>query len=249
MVGLEPGRRAAASGWPAFWWFAAMVLVPAALAGVALLWPGPQLADDLRDRAASTLSAAGLGSVAVTIAGRDARLDAVPRGSELAAAAAVAGVTGIRDVQIGTATAPPLPGAHGTAPTAAVPAVPDAPGKLSAMARQVLTGRIAAAVAAAPITFDPDSAELTVPAAATVMQIALLLVGEPDATVAVDGYVADTPGPAETAQRLSESRAAAVTAALVEAGVERSRITATGRGDTRPLSTPAASRRVEISIP
>lgn len=244
MVGLDPGRRAAA-----FWWCAALILVPAVLAGVSLLWPGPQLADDLRNRAAGALSGAGLGSVTVSVAGRDARLDTVPRGSEQAAAAAVAGVNGIRDVQIGTAAAPPEPGPRGTVPTAALPDSPDGPGKLSTLARQVLTGRIAAAVAAEPITFAPDSAELTGPAAATVMHIALLLMGEPAAMVAVDGYVADTPGPAATAQELSDQRAATVTAALVEAGVERSRVTATGRGDTRPLNTPAASRRVEISVP
>lgn len=244
MVGIEPGRRA-----PVFWWFAAMLLVPALLAGVSLLWPGPQLADDLRNRAAATLAEAGMDTVTVTVAGRDARLDAVPSGSEEAAAAMVAGVGGIRDVQIGTATAPPQREPEGTAPTAAVPAVPGGQGKLSELSRQVLTGRITAAVIAAPVTFAADSAELTGPAATTVAQIAALLAGEPAAAVAVDGYVADTPGPAATAQRLSDERAAAVAAALAAAGVDRARITATGRGDTRPLSTPAASRRVEISVP
>ena len=62
------------------------------------------------------------------------------------------------------------------------------------------------------------------------------------------GYAADAPGPASVAQRLSEQRASVVADALVAEGVDRARIVALGRGAADPLGSPAASRRVEISL-
>jgi outer membrane protein OmpA-like peptidoglycan-associated protein len=229
------------------WWFGALVVVPAVLAGVALLWPAPQIADDLRARAEAALQGAGLSGVLVSVSGRDARLDAVPPGAERAALDAVAGVTGMREVVVESAAAPPVP--QGTAPTGALPTTPDDVTRQSTQARQALVDQIGGLVTAAPIVFPPDSAELAGPPAETVRRVAALLVAEPAAHVAVDGYVADTPGTPEEAQQLSDRRAAVVADQLVAAGVDRSRITATGHGATKPLATTAASRRVEISIP
>jgi len=62
----------------------------------------------------------------------------------------------------------------------------------------------------------------------------------------VAGYAADTPGPPQVAQRLSERRAQVVVDALVAAGVRRERLVVAGRGSADPLATPAQSRRVEI---
>jgi outer membrane protein OmpA-like peptidoglycan-associated protein len=229
------------------WWFAALIVVPAVLAGLGLLWPAPQIADDLRVRSEAALDGAGLGSVDVSVSGRDVRLDAVPAGAEQAALAAAGGVTGIREIVVGSAAVPPAP--PGTAPTGALPTTPDDVARLSAEARQALIDRVGGIVAAAPIVFPADSAELAGPAADTVRRVAELLVAEPAARVDVDGYVADTPGTPEAAQQLSDRRAAVVADQLVAAGVDRGRITATGRGAARPLATTAASRRVEISIP
>ncbi|MFC4942602.1 OmpA family protein [Pseudonocardia sp. GCM10023141] len=242
---VEPGsgqRRATV------WWFAALILVPAALAAVTLLWPGPQLSADIGERATSALEGAGLGSITVAVTGRDVRLDAVPRGMEQEAAAAVADLPGVRAVRIGEAAQQPEPAPMGTAPTGALPTTPGGPAALSPAARQQLVDRVAAVLAANPITFGADSAELSGSAATAAAAVGRLLAAEPAAPVAVDGFVADTPGPAETAQRLSEQRATVVADALEAAGVERARITATGHGDTRPLATPAASRRVEITV-
>lgn len=221
------------------WWLAALVVVPTALAGLALQWPGPQLADDLRARSAAALASAGLGAVAVAVSGRDAQLTGVPRGAEQAAVDTVSGVTGIRAVTV-VADGPGVPAAEPT------PITPTA--SPSAATRQQLVDQISAVLAAAPITFGPDSAELRGTAAATVKRVAELLVAQPTARVDVDGFVADTPGGPELAQRLSDDRAVVVADTLVAGGVDRSRITARGRGATRPLDTPAASRRVEISV-
>lgn len=230
------------------WWLAALVGVPLALAGTALLWPGPQLADDLRGRAESALEAAGLGPVSVSVTGRDALLDGVPSGAERAAVETVSGVPGVRAVEVGSVAPllPPPPAPPQALPSGSPPV--DPPDALSAAARQQLADRLGAVVGAAPITFAPDRAELDGPAAATVRRVGELLAAEPAGRVDVDGYVADTPGGPEIAQRLSDERAAVVADALVAAGVARDHITARGRGATRPLDTRAASRRVEISV-
>lgn len=99
-----------------------------------------------------------------------------------------------------------------------------------------------------PVGFGPDSAVLDGPAAATVAAAAAVLLDAPGLDVRVVGHVADTPGSPEQAQALSEERAAAVAAALVEAGVDPARIETVGRGAAEPLSTRADSRRVEFEI-
>jgi outer membrane protein OmpA-like peptidoglycan-associated protein len=104
----------------------------------------------------------------------------------------------------------------------------------------------AAALAALPVTFAADSAALSDPV--TVQRVADVLYGDPAADVLIVGYSADTPGPPEVAQRLSERRAAAVADALVASGVDRARLTTSGLGEADPLPTTAASRRVEIRI-
>jgi outer membrane protein OmpA-like peptidoglycan-associated protein len=101
--------------------------------------------------------------------------------------------------------------------------------------------------AAGPVTFGPDSAELTGPAAESVARAGELLAAEPAVRVAVDGFAADSPGPPEQADQLSARRAAAVADALIAKGVDQARIVAAGRGASRPLASRAASRRVEIS--
>lgn len=246
------------------WWVAAALAVPLLLAGVGQLWVAPGVGEDLRQRAEAALAAAGLGGVAVTMDGRDAELGGVPGGAQAGAVAAVAAVPGVRDVTVDArSTAPPVPmpttasptgtgllpvGPPVTAPSGVLPTSPAADGGLAPAARAALAERLAAAVAAVPITFAPDSAELVGAAAGTAREVARLLAAEPAARVSVEGHVADTPGAPDVAQRLSERRAAVVAEALVAGGVERGRITTTGRAAEQPLATPEASRRVEISI-
>jgi outer membrane protein OmpA-like peptidoglycan-associated protein len=56
-------------------WFAALVAVPAVLAGLALVWPGRQMSDDLRHPSEQALDAAGL---AGTVTADAAQADPVP---------------------------------------------------------------------------------------------------------------------------------------------------------------------------
>lgn len=238
-------------------WPVAVLLVPALLAGVWVLGFGPGLEDGLRERSAAALAAAGYANVDVRVSGRDVVLLGVPAGTGDAAAGTVAAVDGVGDVVVPAGTAAPLadarPGAvpdgapTGTAPTADAPTDPG-PAPLPAADRARLERLLADASAARPILFAPDRADLTGPAADTVAQVAELLLAAPAAPVDVVGHAADTPGPAGRALALSEARAAVVRDALVAAGVDAARIGTRGAGDTQPLATLAASRRVEIHV-
>jgi outer membrane protein OmpA-like peptidoglycan-associated protein len=139
-----------------------------------------------------------------------------------------------------------------TAPVSAGPA-PAIPGPTSDARQRVVPSRRQATVTALgalpPTGFAADSAELSGAARATVLRVAEVLRADPSVAVSVVGYCADTPGPAEVAQRLSEQRAAVVADALAAAGIARDRLTTVGRGTADPLATPAASRRVEIQVP
>jgi outer membrane protein OmpA-like peptidoglycan-associated protein len=100
---------------------------------------------------------------------------------------------------------------------------------------------------AGAITFAADQADLVGPSAAAVDRVARLLGGGNGPRVTVTGFAADTPGPADVAQRLSQRRAQVVVDALVAAGVRKERLVAVGRGAAAPLATPAQSRRVEFT--
>lgn len=213
-------------------WCAALLGVPAALTGVAVLWPGPGLADDLRLLTEAVLDDAGLAGVGALVSGRDIRLVDVPTGAEAPALAVVAAVDGVRVVEVaGVAPAQPVP-----------TAAPEPSGSV-----EDVGGSLAAVLNATPVTFAADSALLDGASADAVARVAALLVAA-GGPVTVEGHVADTPGMPEVAQRLSEQRAAVVVDALAAAGVARERITAVGRGATEPLATRAASRRVDIEI-
>jgi outer membrane protein OmpA-like peptidoglycan-associated protein len=201
-------------------WLPAAVVVPALLAGLALLWPAPRIADDIATRTSAALAAAGLGGVGVTVSGRDVDLTGVPADA----------LSRVREV------AEQVSGVRAVTATAGSPTTPSAGSDLATVL-----------AAAAPVTFAADSATLQGAPAGTVTQVGRWLAAHPGARVRLTGHAADTPGPPSVAQALSEERARAVGDALRAAGVDPSRIVVEGRGNADPLPTAASSRRVEIS--
>lgn len=183
----------------------------------------------------------------MTISGRDAELAAVPAGAGRAAVDVVGAVPGIREVRI-RESGPGVPAMAGSLPTADPPDLPGDAARVPPGARQRVAEQVASALAAGPLVFDADSAVLTASAAESVRRVAALLVPEPAVAINVEGHVADTPGAADVAQRLSEQRAVVVADALVAAGVDRDSIDTRGRGATVSPATPAGSRRVEIIV-
>lgn len=208
-------------------WVDALVAVPALLAGLSVLWPGPALSRDLDERASAALAAAGLPGVGVEVTGRDVVLLDVPADRVAAATAVVRSVSGVRAVEAPAAARRPVPS----------PSTPAAPEPAASGDRVAVAG---------PILFTADSAELTGPATEAVAEVAGLLRARPGTAIEVVGHAADLPGPAERALALSQERAEVVARALADAGVPPSRITTRGAGDARPLATLEASRRVEI---
>ncbi len=76
---------------------------------------------------------------------------------------------------------------------------------------------------------------------------------EPTSTLSITGHTDDI-GPADANFRLSLSRAEAVSTRIEQHGIDRTRLTVEGRGETEPIDsneTPggrAVNRRVEFSI-
>ena len=101
------------------------------------------------------------------------------------------------------------------------------------------------------INFATGSAEITLASGAEINRIAGILSGN-SSHYEIAGHTDNTGTPAKN-MTLSQQRAESVKAALVSAGIDASRLTTKGYGDTKPLSpntTPegkANNRRVELN--
>nr|WP_278526439.1 OmpA family protein [Brucella anthropi] len=109
------------------------------------------------------------------------------------------------------------------------------------------------------ILFEFDSAKLTGKAKATLTDIAGILQSMPDSAVHVVGHT-DSKGADSYNDKLSKSRADAVTGFLVDNGVQSARLKPEGRGESEPVApneikgkdSPngrAQNRRVEFILP
>lgn len=105
----------------------------------------------------------------------------------------------------------------------------------------------------ADITFDFDSAVIKGAFRLRVYDLARVLGEHPNLRVRIVGH-ADAMGPDDYNQRLSERRAYAVGNALLDLGIRRYRIDASGMGEWSPIESNATewgrarNRRVEIQI-
>jgi outer membrane protein OmpA-like peptidoglycan-associated protein len=103
------------------------------------------------------------------------------------------------------------------------------------------------------VLFDTASARLTVVAREKLARVGGILAAQPDLHVAAEGHT-DNVGSAEENQRLSERRAAAVLAYLVQQKIPLTAVDTAGFGETRPIAsnaTPAGrqqNRRVELVV-
>lgn len=144
----------------------------------------------------------------------------------------------------GAAGAPPAGDASGQAGSTAAPGAGGAPTDPAA-----LQARIDEIVAAAPISFRPNSAQLSDSGSASLRQVARELGAVPTARVAVTGHAAPIGGPGTPdPQQLSEQRATVVADQLAAAGVARDRVQTRGVSDTDPGPSAAAARRADVSV-
>ena len=105
----------------------------------------------------------------------------------------------------------------------------------------------------AHINFETDSATITPGSVQTLEGMAGILKCYPAARVELDGYT-DSTGNPEANQKLSMDRANAVKDLLVKNGVEESRISTKGFGETHPIASNATAtgraenRRTEMLV-
>jgi outer membrane protein OmpA-like peptidoglycan-associated protein len=101
------------------------------------------------------------------------------------------------------------------------------------------------------INFDVDKATITPQSMGTLNMVIKLMQDNPDLKFEVDGHT-DNTGTAAHNLVLSQQRAAAVMAQLVAMGIDASRLTSKGFGDTKPIADnstfdgKANNRRVEF---
>lgn len=231
-------------------------LVPLALlvSGVLALLATWQRADgieaDLGSRSAAALASAGLGGGSVTFEGRDAKLHGFGADTAERATATVRDVDGVRTASaedVAPAAPPNAPAAPSTAPPATPPPPSGGPSQ-PRLTKQALQAQIDDVLAADPITFEPDTAELTGEGKRTAERIAELAANAPsDARLEIDGHVAKGPGGKSAARKLSQERAEAVVKVLTDAGIPADQLVARGFGDSRP-STKGDDRRVEVRV-
>ncbi len=124
---------------------------------------------------------------------------------------------------------------------------------VSADTLSVLEAEIQEAVTANPILFAPQSSEIDPSSDAVLADIAERLAGLPDVGVEIVGHT-DDQGPDDENQVLSEQRAEAVKARLIELGIDEARLNARGEGEQFPLvdnDTPEnreLNRRIEFNL-
>jgi len=128
--------------------------------------------------------------------------------------------------------------------------------QIAAMAQEVTANEMLDALnkdgfIALYINFDTGKSEIKPEAQGTIDQIVALLTGSEDLQVSIEGHTDNVGQPAAN-KTLSEQRAQAVRKAVIDGGVDASRVSAVGWGQERPVADNrteegrAKNRRVEI---
>ncbi len=106
---------------------------------------------------------------------------------------------------------------------------------------------------AQPILFAPESADIDPASDEVINEVVALLNSVPDVAIEVVGHTDDV-GPDDENLTLSQNRADAVVARLIELGVTESRLNARGEGEAQPLvpneddESRARNRRIEFNL-
>ncbi len=104
------------------------------------------------------------------------------------------------------------------------------------------------------VVFESGSAVLSATAAATLDEVVVVLQTHTDPVVDIAGHT-DNTGDPEANRALPQSRAEAVVAHLVDAGIDTDRVRARGAGDSEPIASNdtaegrAENRRVALTAP
>jgi outer membrane protein OmpA-like peptidoglycan-associated protein len=226
------------------WLFPIVLLVTAALTGIATWQVASGIEADLTSRSQAALADADLPDGQVSFDGRDATLRGFPADKAQQAADTVRRVDGVRQARLDAASVPAPPPTSQTPPSSSSeppsPTLPTNKASLQAEINRLL--------AAKPITFEPDTDNLTSGGERAAEQVAELIIRAPvDAKFQVEGHVARGPGGAQAALKLSQNRAKAAARLFIKYGVPAEFVTLKGYGDTQPHPG-GEDRRVEITV-
>jgi OmpA-OmpF porin, OOP family len=118
-------------------------------------------------------------------------------------------------------------------------------------ADEMLTGLNTNGFISLYINFETGKSEILAESQASIDQIVVLMKSNPDLRISIEGHT-DGDGTPESNQELSEKRAAAIMNAIIAQGIDSSRLTSKGWGQTKPIGDnrttdgKASNRRVEI---
>ncbi|OAP26815.1 OmpA family protein [Amycolatopsis sp. M39] len=228
------------------------VVVTALLAGLVTWLQGSGIQDDLAARSRSALDAAGLSGGEVKFSGRQATLEGFPAEEAGRALGIVQGVDGVESAQAsggaGPAPSAPSPEPSTTPPSSPPPSSPPPSSSAPPTDRDGIQAELDRKLAAAPITFEPDTAKLTDQGEQAARDLAPLLRDAPDNfRYRLVGRVADGPGGRSAALKLSRNRALTVIRLLIREDVPPDRLlavaSASGAGNGGD-----SDRRVEITV-
>lgn len=228
------------------------VVVTALLAGLATWLQGSGIQDDLAARSRSALDAAGLRGGEVKFSGRQATLEGFPAEDAGRALGVVQGVDGVESAQASGGTGPvrsaPSPEPSTTPPSSPPPSSPPPSPSAPPTDRDGIQAELDRRLAAAPITFEPDTAELTDQGEQAARDLAPLLRDAPDNfRYRLVGRVADGPGGRGAALKLSRTRALTVIRLLIREDVPPDRLLAVG-STSGSDNGGDSDRRVEITV-
>ncbi|SEP26540.1 OmpA family protein [Amycolatopsis saalfeldensis] len=231
------------------------VVVTALLAGLATWVSGSGIESGLGERSRSALTAAGITGGDVTFSGREATLSGFPAEQAGRALGIVRGVDGVQSAQVSGGGTPstPAPSPSSAPPTTSAPPSPSAtptPPPAPPTDRAGMQDALDKQLASTPVTFKPDSAQLTDEGDQAARGIAKLLSAAPDSLrYRITGHVADGPGGRTAALKLAQNRARTVVRLLTDEGVPANRLLARGTSVTAPGGGSGGDdRRVEITV-
>lgn len=133
------------------------------------------------------------------------------------------------------------------------PAPPAPPPVVEEEAVVVVEEAVAEKIVLRGVNFDFDKAEIRPDAAIILDEVVSILSGRPQVQVRVEGHT-DATGPEAYNQGLSERRAASVLEYLADHGIDPSRLSSVGYGESNPIAGNdtregrALNRRVELQV-
>ncbi|EMD25413.1 cell envelope biogenesis protein OmpA [Amycolatopsis azurea DSM 43854] len=221
------------------------LLVTLALTAISVWSTSDDIEAALAARAKDALADVGVTGGEVTFSGRDANLTGFPPDKAAQAMDAIQRIDGVRTVEISGDTAPPAgPVTTSGEPSSPPPAPPSPPSPTTPAKPADKAGfqaEIDRLLAATPITFEPDTTDLTADGERGALEIAKLLTDAPrELRFRITGTVATG-----SDKKLSLNRALTVERLLERNGVKRDQAYSTQRRTSDGAS--GEGRRVDIT--